>query len=136
MSNRRRLFLSFRVLYSNIMLSAAMITISLVFSVGSVVFPASSLSRDRWFILRRVGCMVVVLVLASAFLHVKVSVKVVRVFLGNITSFWSTFVLGGGGGNVTFHGIQVPRERLSLIFALHFRASVRYDVVCCQGILA
>ena len=38
----------------------------------------------------------VVLVLASAFLHVKVSVKVVRVFLGNVTSFWSTFVLGGG----------------------------------------
>ena len=68
---------------------------SLVFSVGSVVFPASSLIRDRWF-LRRVGCLVVVLVLASAFLHVKVSVKVVRVFLGNVTSFWSTFVLGGG----------------------------------------
>ena len=61
-------------------------------------------------ILRRVGCLVVVLVLASAFLHVKVSVKVVRVFLGNVTSFWSTFVLGGGGGNVTFRGIQVPRE--------------------------
>ena len=89
---------SFRVLYSNIMLSAVMLTISLVFSVSSVVFPASSLIRDRWVILRRVGCMVVVLVLASAFLHVKVSVKVVRVFLGNVTSFWSTFVLGGGGG--------------------------------------
>ena len=124
---------SFRVLYSNIMLSAVMITISLVFSVGSVVFPASSLSRDRWVILRRVRCMVVVLVLASAFLHVKVSVKVVRVFLGNVTSFWSTFVLGGG--NVTCHGIQVPRERLSLISALHLRAPVRYDVACCQGIL-
>ena len=41
-----------------------------------------------------------------------------------------------GGGNVTFHGIQVPRERLSLISALHLRASVRYDVVCWQGILA
>ena len=26
----------------------------------------------------------------------KISVKVVRVFLGNVTSFWSTFVLGGG----------------------------------------
>ena len=51
----------------------------------------------------------VVLVLASVFLHVKISVKVVRVFLGNVTSFWSTFVLGWGG-NVTFHGIQVPRE--------------------------
>ena len=80
---------------------------SLVFSVGLVVFPARSSIRDRWF-LRRVGCLVVVLVLASAFLHVKISVKVVRVFLGNVTSFWSTFVLGG---NVTFRGIQVPRER-------------------------
>ena len=37
---------------------------------------------------------------------------------------------------VTVHGIQVPRERLSLISALHLRAPVRYDVVCCQGILA
>ena len=81
---------------------------SLVFSVGSVVFPASSLVRDRWLILLRIGCLVVVLVLASAFLHVKVSVKVVRVFLGNVTCFWSTFVLVGG--NVTFRGIQVPRE--------------------------
>ena len=47
--------------------------------------------------LRRVGCLVVVLVLASAFLYVKVSVKVIRVFLGNVISSWSTFVLGGGG---------------------------------------
>ena len=38
---------------------------------------------------------VIVLVFASGFLHVKISVKVVRVFLGNVTSFWSTFVLGG-----------------------------------------
>ena len=37
------------------------------------------------------------LVFASVFLHVKISVKVVRVFLANVTSFWSTFVLGGGG---------------------------------------
>ena len=80
------------------MWSAVMLFGSLVFSVGSVVFPASSFIRDRWVIMRRVGCLVVVLVLASAFLHVKVSVKVVRVFLGNVTSFWSTFVLGG---NVT-----------------------------------
>ena len=79
------------------MLSAVRLIGSLVFSVGSVVFPASSFIRDRWVILRRVGCLVVVLALASAFLHVKVSVKVVRVFLGNVTSFWSTFVLGGGG---------------------------------------
>ena len=88
---------SFRVLYSNIMLSAVMLTISLVFSVGSVVFPASSLSRDRWVILRRVGCMVVVLVLASAFLHVKVSVKVVRVFLGNVLLVFGARLCWGGG---------------------------------------
>ena len=79
------------------MLSAVMLIGSLVFSVGSVVFPASSLIRDRWVILHRVGCLVVVLVLASAFLHVKVSVKVVMVFLGNVTCFWSTFVGGAGG---------------------------------------
>ena len=48
--------------------------------------------------LRRFGCLVVVLVLASAFLHVRVSVRVVGVFLGDVTCFWSTFVLGGGGG--------------------------------------
>ena len=42
----------------------------------------------------------------------KVSVKVVQVFLGNVTSFWSTFFVLGGGGNVTFHGIQVPRNTL------------------------
>ena len=39
---------------------------------------------------------VVMLVLVSAFLHVKISVKVVRVYLGVVTCFWSTFVLGGG----------------------------------------
>ena len=49
--------------------------------------------------------MVIVLVLASAFLHVKISVEVVRVYLGIVTSFWSTFVLGGGG-NVTLYDIQ------------------------------
>ena len=65
--------------------------------ISSVVLPASSLIRDRWVFLHWVGCTVVVLVLASVFLHVKISVKVVRVFLGNVTSFWSTFVLGGGG---------------------------------------
>ena len=91
------------------MLSAVMLIGSLVFSVGSVVFPASSFIRDRWVILRRTGCLVVVLVLASAFLHVKVSVKVLRVFLGNVTSFLE-HVCAGGGGNVTFRGIQVPRE--------------------------
>ena len=38
--------------------------------------------------------------------------RVLRVFLGNVTSFWSTFVLGGGG-NVTFRGIQVVSKGLS-----------------------
>ena len=41
-------------------------------------------------------CLGVVLVLSSIFLHVKISVKVFRVYLGMVTSFWSTFVLGGG----------------------------------------
>ena len=39
----------------------------------------------------------VVLILTSAYLHEKISVKVFRVYLGMVTSFWSTFVLGGGG---------------------------------------
>ena len=43
----------------------------------------------------KVWCLGVVLVLASAFLHVKISVYIVRVYLGMVTSFWSTFVLGG-----------------------------------------
>ena len=36
------------MLYSKIMLSAVMLIGSSVFSVGSVVFPARSLVRDRW----------------------------------------------------------------------------------------
>ena len=88
---------SFLMLYSNIMLLAVMLIGSSVFSVGSVVFPASSLIRDGWVILRRVGCMFVVLVLASVFLHVKISVKVVRVFLRNVTSFGARLCWGGGG---------------------------------------
>ena len=88
--------LSFLMLYSNIMLSAVMLIGSSVFSVGSVVFSASSLIRDRWVILRRVGCMFVVFSSCMVSLHVKISVKVVSVFLRNVTSFWSTFVLGGG----------------------------------------
>ena len=39
----------------------------------------------------------VVLVLTSVSLHVKIFVKVFRVYLGMVTYFWSTFVLGGGG---------------------------------------
>ena len=56
------------------------------------------------------GAWFVVLVLVSAFLHVGVSVKLVRVFLGIVTSFWSTFVLGGGGGVVwRSQGTLVPQ---------------------------
>ena len=36
----------------------------------------------------------------------EVPVTVLRVFLEIVTSFWSTLMLGGGGGNVTFHGIR------------------------------
>ena len=50
-------------------------------------------------------CLGVVLVLASAYLHVKISVKVVRLYLGMVTSFGARLCWGrGGGGNVTFHG--------------------------------
>ena len=43
------------------------------------------------------GAWFVVLVLVSAFLHVEVSVKLVRVFLGIVTGFWSVRAGGGGG---------------------------------------
>ena len=89
---------------------------SSVCSVGSVVFPPRSLVRVGsvsfcWVFFQssgiRLACehpRAVVLVLPSAFLHVKISVKVVRIYLGMVTCFWSTFVLGGGG-NVTFRGL-------------------------------
>ena len=38
----------------------------------------------------------VVLVLASAFLHVKISVKVVRSYLGMVTCFGARLCWGGG----------------------------------------
>ena len=50
------------------------------------------------------GCLVVVLVLASAFLHVKISVTLFRVYLGMVTCFRAR-LSWGGGGNVTFLGI-------------------------------
>ena len=40
-------------------------------------------------------------------LCVEVPITLFRVYLGMVTSFWSTFVLGGG--NVTFHGIYSSR---------------------------
>ena len=42
------------------------------------------------------------LVLVSVFLHVKISVKVVRLYLGMVTSFGARLCWGG---NVTFPGI-------------------------------
>ena len=77
--------------------------------IGSSVFLVGSLFRVGsvsfcWIFLRsstiRFACehpRAVVLVLASAFIQAKRSVKVLRVYLGMVTSFWSTFVLGGGG---------------------------------------
>ena len=55
----------------------------------------------------------VVLILTSAYLHVKISVKVFRVYIG--VSLVLEHVCAGGGGNVTFHGIYIygfPRELL------------------------
>ena len=46
------------------------------------------------------GCLVVVLVLASAFLHVKISVTLFRVYVGMSLVFGAR--LCWGGGNVTF----------------------------------
>ena len=60
----------------------------------------------------------VVLILTSDYLHVKISVKVFRVYLGMVTCFWSTFVLGGGG-NVTFHGCMVSRGNYFIIGVSH-----------------
>ena len=93
------------------MLSAVMLIGSSVFSVGSVVFPPRSLVRVGWvsfcwvFLnpvayasrVNNPGCLVVVLVLASAFLHVKISVKVFRVYLGMVTCFGARLCWGGGG---------------------------------------
>ena len=71
---------------------------------------------------------VVVLILTSAFLHVKISVKVFRVYLGMVTSFWSTFVLGGGG-NVTFHGIySFPWDSFIVNISMHFWTTL--DITC------
>ena len=44
------------------------------------------------------GCLVVVLVLASAFLHVKISVTLFRVYVGISLVFGARLCWGGGGG--------------------------------------
>ena len=63
---------------------------------------------SSWVYLCGAGCPVGSNHFVGEPLCVEVPVRVLRVFLGSVTSFWSTFVLGGG--NVTFRGIQVPRE--------------------------
>ena len=42
------------------------------------------------------GAQSVVIIFVGEPLCVEVPVRVLRVFFGNVTSFWSTFVLGGG----------------------------------------
>ena len=48
------------------------------------------------------GCLVVVLVFASAFLLVKISVTLFRLYIGMVTVL-EHVCAGGGGGNVTFN---------------------------------
>ena len=73
------------------------------------------------------GPQAVVLVLTSVSLHVKISVKVFRVYLGMVTYFWSTFVLVGG--NVTFHGIySFPRGFLYCWCQYALMGHLVYDV--------
>ena len=91
--------------------------------------------NNSWVYLCGAGCPVGSNHFVGEPLCVAVPIRVVRVFLGDVTCSWSTFVLGGGGGNVTFRGIQVPRNTLYIIIPLYLRALVRCDVVRCQGIL-
>ena len=51
---------------------------------------------NSWVYCVGMGARLVVIFCRGA-LCVAVPVTVLRVFLGNVTSFWSTFVLGGGG---------------------------------------
>ena len=70
----------------------------------------------------------VVLVLASAFLHVKISVKVFSVYLGMVTCFGAR-LCWGGGGYVTFHGIySLPRDSFIVNISMHFWATL--DMTC------
>ena len=78
------------------------------------------------------GAWFVVLVLVSAFLHVGVSVKLVRVFLGIVTSFWRTFVLGGGGGSVAIPGNTCPSGPLCVLSSHCVWATVS-GVIRCWG---
>ena len=78
------------------------------------------------------GARLVVMLCRGGF-YVEVPVIVLRVYLGSVTSFWSTFVLGGGG-NVTFHGNSVPAgNTLSLMSALYLWATLGCGVFGCHG---
>ena len=62
-------------------------------------------------------------------LCVEVPVTLFRVYIGMVTSFWSTFVLGEGVGNVTFHGIySFPRDFFIVNISMHFWATL--DMTC------
>ena len=61
-------------------------------------------------------------------LCVEVNVTLFKVYLGMVTSFCSTFVLGGGG-NVTFHGIySFPRDSFIVGISMHFWATLDMTV--------
>ena len=53
--------------------------------------------NNYWVYLCGAGCPVGSNHFVGEPLCVEVPVRVLRVFLGSVTSFWSTFVLGGGG---------------------------------------
>ena len=54
--------------------------------------------NNSWVYLRGAGCPVGSNHFVGKPLCVEVPIRVLRVFLGSVTCFWSTFVLGGGGG--------------------------------------
>ena len=67
---------------------------------------------------------------------VEVPVTLFRVYLGMVTNFWSTFVLGGGGGNVTFHGIYIlfpAGITLLWVSVMHLWATLGCGVFSCHS---
>ena len=54
------------------------------------------------------GARLVVMFCRGAFC-VAVPVIVLRVFLGNVISFWSTFVLGGGGCDIPWYTVPAGK---------------------------
>ena len=72
------------------------------------------------------GSLVVVLVLASAFLHVKISVKLVRIYIAMVTCFRAR-LCWGGGGNVTLNVYRIPRVNRGVCAA--FWTTLGYGVI-------